>query len=168
LLPGDLGKAPASVLGPRAGLMAMAAASMVLTPSYRFYLTETFSIRLSIVAAIFTVLMIMGSGFYLPMVMMLAGGAAAGFAYVKLLKAGYRPGEWMYTVTSKIAGLVTPDETTVWKTKTNRRDNLLNKYASRNGVSQKRVDDILDKINQKGFNSLTSDEKEILMRAGKE
>ena len=33
---------------------------------------------------------------------------------------------------------------------------------------QKRIDDILDKINQHGVNSLTQEEKEILLRAGKE
>jgi hypothetical protein len=32
-------------------------------------------------------------------------------------------------------------------------------------ITQKRVDDILDKINQRGYRSLTDEEKEILKRA---
>ena len=80
------------ILGPRAGLMGMTAAAVTLTPQYRFWLTERFSIPIMVVAGIFTVLMIIGSGFYLPVIFMLAGGALMGFWYVKLLKAGYRPG----------------------------------------------------------------------------
>ena len=32
-------------------------------------------------------------------------------------------------------------------------------------ITQKRIDDILDKINQKGYRSLSEEEKEILKRA---
>jgi hypothetical protein len=35
-------------------------------------------------------------------------------------------------------------------------------------VTQQRIDDILDKINQKGYNSLTQEEKDILSRASKD
>ncbi len=36
------------------------------------------------------------------------------------------------------------------------------------GFSQQRVDEILDKINQKGYHTLTAEEKEILNRASSE
>jgi membrane associated rhomboid family serine protease len=169
LLPGELGKSPAYILGPRAGLMGMAAAAVTLTPQYRLYLTETFSLPLIGVAAVFTFLMIIGSGFYLPVIIMLIGGGLMGFAYIKLLKAGYRPGDWMYQLTSKIASTVTPDEDALRIKNAGKRNEILNKmYEPRNGISQKRIDDILDKINQKGYNSLSSEEKETLLRAGKE
>jgi hypothetical protein len=35
-------------------------------------------------------------------------------------------------------------------------------------VTQQRIDDILDKINQKGYHSLTEDEKEILKKASQD
>ncbi len=171
VLPGELGKAPHTIglLGPRAGLIGMAAAAVTLTPQYRFYLTETFSIPIMAVAGVFAVLMIIGSGFYLPVIFMLLGGGLVGFGYVRLLRAGYRPGEWMYQVTGKIEGLVTPDENAAWKRHNNKRTEILNKiYEPKNGVSQKRIDDILDKINQKGYNSLSAEEKDTLLRAGKE
>ena len=157
------------ILGSRAGLMGMAAAAITLTPKYRFYLTETFSIPISVVAGIFTVLMIFGSGFYLPVILILAGGALMGFSYIRLLKAGYRPGDWMYSFTAKVESLVTPDENTAWKKHNKKRNELFNTiYEPQNGISQKRIDDILDKINQRGYNSISTEEKDLLMRAGKE
>ncbi len=155
------------ILGSRAGLMGMATAAFVLTPKYRFYLTETFSIPISVVAGVFTVLMVLGSGFYWPVIAMLAGGSLMGLGYVKLLQAGYRPGEWMYSFTAKVEGLVTPNEKAI-QNRNNKRNGGNNSYEPKNGVSQRRIDDILDKINQKGYNSLSAEEKDVLMRAAKD
>lgn len=164
LLPGEWGKCPAYILGPRAGLVGMAVASVTLAPQYRFYLTETFSIRLSVVAAIFGVLMILGSGFYLPVILLLAGGGVTGFVYVGALRAGYRPGEWMYNIFDRLESLVTPDENSL----RSRKLGALGRQDSKSSVSEKRIDEILDKINQKGYNSLSAEERNILLEAAKE
>ena len=171
LLPGELGKPPHTIglFGPRAGLIAMAAAAVTLTPKYRFYLTETFSIPLIVLAGIFGSLMLIGSGFFLPVIIMLLGGGLTGYGYIRLLQAGYRPGQWMYQVTEAIAGIVTPNENASWKNNNRKRNEALKKtYEPKTGISQKRIDEILDKILQKGYNSLTPEEKDTLMKAGKE
>ena len=41
-------------------------------------------------------------------------------------------------------------------------------YRKVPNVTQKRIDEILDKINQKGFRFLTDEEKEILKRASED
>lgn len=162
LLPGRMGEVPPVLLGARAGITGLAVAAITLTPGYRYYLSETFSVPLMLVAGIFAFLMILGSGFYVPVLLLLVAGGLMGFAYVRLLRAGYKPADWAYELSGKIEGLVTPD------------DNKLRKRSGRkatgaNGrVPQSRIDEILDKINQKGYNSLTSEEKEMLLRAGKE
>jgi membrane associated rhomboid family serine protease len=171
LLPGEWGKIPhvVGLLGPRAALMAMAAAAITLTPKYRFYLTETFSIPIMVAAGIFAALMILGSGFYLPIIILLAAGAGTGYGYIKLLQAGYRPGEWMYIFKKKVESLVTPDENAVQNRRNRSRYGNFNKqYEPKQGITQKRIDDILDKINQKGYNSLSAEEKDTLMKAGKQ
>jgi rhomboid family protein len=169
LLPGELGRTAPYIIGPRAGLIGMAAAAVTLSPKYRLYLTETFSIPLLVVAGIFTALMILSSGYWLPVIFMLTGGGLMGFGYVKLLNAGYRPGHWMYAVTGRIAATVTPDENRTRKKYSSRPGNMFDKiYEPKHGISQQRIDDILDKINQKGYNALSSEEKDILMRAAKE
>jgi len=171
LLPGEWGKIPQVIglLGSRAGLMGMATAAVTLTPKYRFYITETFSIPLLLVAGIFAFLMIVGSGFYLPVILLLAAGAFTGFGYIRSLQAGYRPGEWMYAFKRKVESLVTPDENAAWKKHNKKRNQVLDQiYEPKQGITQKRIDDILDKILQKGYNSLSAEEKDILIKAGKE
>ncbi len=168
-LPGSLSKTPPviSLLGPRAGMIGLAAAAVTITPNYRFYITETFTIPLMVVAGVFGVLMIIGSGFYLPVIFMLITGAGTGFAYVKLLKAGYRPGQWIYDLSGKVESLVTPRKD-VENNKNSRTYSTFNKYEPKSGVSQHQIDVILDKINQKGYNSLTKEERQMLFRAGKD
>ena len=41
-------------------------------------------------------------------------------------------------------------------------------YTKTANVTQQRIDEILDKISRRGFDSLNKDEKEILKRAGEE
>jgi hypothetical protein len=41
-------------------------------------------------------------------------------------------------------------------------------YTKSSHITQQKIDDLLDKINQKGYNSLTDEEKEMLKRASKE
>ncbi len=41
-------------------------------------------------------------------------------------------------------------------------------FVKKHGVTQERIDMILDKINQKGYENLTEDEKNILKKASKE
>ncbi len=169
LLPGELGKCPPYMLGPRAGLMGICAAAVAISPQYRFYLTETFRVHIMVVAGIFTVLMIFGTGFYLPGIAMLAGGGLLGFCYVRLLKAGFRPGQWMYSFGNRIESLATPNEQNLSHKKGSRRSAILInlKDQSKNN-SENRIDDLLDKINQKGFNALSKEERDFLSKAGKD
>jgi hypothetical protein len=41
-------------------------------------------------------------------------------------------------------------------------------FKKANIITQQRIDEILDKISQKGYHSLTEDEKEMLKRASQE
>lgn len=169
LLPGDLGKCPQYMLGPRAGLMAICVAAITVSPQYRFYLTETFRVHILVVAGIFAVLMIMGTGFYLPVIAMLLGGGLVGFGYIKLLQAGYRPGEWMYSIGNKLESIATPNEQVINRKQNVRRNIVLNSMQEKpTATKEKRIDALLDKINLKGYNSLSAEERDFLTRAGSE
>ena len=170
LVPGTLNAPP--LLGPKAGMIGIAVAALTLAPNYRFYFTETFSVPISIVFAIFMILILMSTGFYLPMLFLLAGGAATGFAYIKLLKSGFQPSAWMYSITDKVESWVTPSDSFVKGKKTKVYDisGLAGKKSANSNAKdpQKRIDEILDKINQKGYRSLSQEEKDILAKAGKD
>ena len=166
LLPGSAGLVGRPFMGSRAGLMGMAAAAVTLTPQYRLYLTPTFSVPLVLVAGIFGVLMLLSSGLNIPVLLLLISGGLTGYGYIMLLRKGYRPGEWIYNLAGKIESTVTPSEKVEWTRSRNTRTG--NAYEPKHGISQSRIDEILDKINQKGYNSLSKEEKEALLRAGKD
>lgn len=156
-------------VGVYAGLTGFMAASLVLAPQYRFYLGPNFSIPIGVVVAIFLVLMLINVNLELPGISLLAGGALMGWVYVVLLRKGMRPGEWVYDLFGRMEKAATPDERAALKRQDRKRNHILSKlYEPKQGITQKRIDDILDKINQQGYNSLTKEEKEILLKASKE
>lgn len=154
-------------LGHNAGLVGLAAASITIAPSYRIYLTEYFSISLAIVAGIFALLVLFSGGFALPQLFLFIGGGVMGYYYIILLKKGHQPGIWMYNFSDSIQSLVTP------RTRAKIINLNTNKYNSSSrssnpkgsAVNESRIDEILDKINLKGYNSLTNEEKEFLKRS---
>lgn len=168
LVPGDVFHGRQSMLGAQGGVIALAVAALTIAPSYRFYFTPTFSVPLVVVACIFFALAVMNSNLEGPAIMLLAGGSLMGFLYIKLLQKGNKPGAWMYDIFDTLERSATPDERANYKHNVRRNKILKNLKNNPGGITQSRIDDILDKINQKGFDSLTKEEKDILNRAGKE
>jgi hypothetical protein len=76
----------------------------------------------------------------------------------------------MYQLTGSASALVTPAPIKRNNRAMSKRKAVLEKgiRVKDVSVSQKRVDDILDKIHQKGMHTLTQEEKDILQRAGSE
>lgn len=157
------------VFGAHAAITGIAVAALTLAPSYRMYFTPTFSIPLPVVACIFFALMVMNSNLETTRIFLLVGGAAAGFGYVRLTQNGYRPGTWVYDIFDNLERKFSPDERAITNKYNKKRSQVLNKmYEPKQGITQMRIDNILDKINQNGYDSLTKEEKEILMKASKE
>ena len=155
-------------LGPKAGLVGLAIAAITLSPKYRLYLTEYFSIPLYLLTGVFIVLMVISTAYNLPSLLLLIGGAVMGFCYIKLLNAGYRPGAWMYEMIERIDNSVTPKIGSRRIKLNPKRDEIFQKATyNKQNVTQKRIDEILDKINLKGYNSLSQEEKDLLIRIGK-
>lgn len=168
LIPGVLVSNGTFMYGSQAGLMAFVAASVTIAPRYRLYLGPRFSIPILLIAGVFTGLLLLGSGPHIPSLLLLLGGGLTGFVYIRLLKSGYRPGEWMFNIFTRMESTVTPKEGSFGGTRAKRRKEVLDHVQARSEVSQRRIDDILDKINRHGYSSLTDEEKEILMKASKE
>jgi len=163
-IPGMELPSQALYMGAQAGIMGMMVAATTLSPRYRLYLSDYFSIPLLLVAGIFTFLMLLNNLHSTPALGLLAAGALTGFAYIKLLQGGYRPGEWAYNLLSRAGKAFTPADERPGKRHPLRRPGV-NAVQGRD-LSQKNIDRILDKINEKGYDALSSEEKEILRRAG--
>lgn len=161
--------------GAFAGVLAMAAAAVTLAPRYRFYLGENLGIPLLIPAVLFLFLSLFNatthqSGDIIPLLAMCLGGILAGFGTAKLLQRGNKPGAWVYGISGSFDRMFNPDVKAKNRLKAQRlraQQLQARKQAEREN-SQNRVDEILDKINQRGYGSLTAEEREILVKASKE
>lgn len=158
------------VMTSNAGVMALAAATVTVAPKYRFYLGENFSIPLLVVVGIYLALNLLVAASHLPMLALCIGGLLAGYLTMLLLRRGYHPGAWMYNITGSIGRSMNPDEEKLHKIRQNRRRqtvNLARRQADQK-VTQQRIDEILEKIHQRGQGSLSAEEREMLMKASKE
>ncbi len=163
--PGDMFLGRMYMVGAQAGIVCFAVAALSLSPNYRYYLTEHFSLPLLVIAIIFFALAIMNANLEGAALLLLIGGATTGFVYVRLLKVGYKPGGWLYNIMDYLNNSVAP------KDKKASSANLslpfkgkLNTTKSAKGIN---IDDILDKINDKGYDALSKEEKETLLNASK-
>jgi len=155
-------------LGALPCIMAYAIGAITLTPQFKFYLGERLAIPLWGVLCLFLLLNIgvFSNGNY-NMLILAAGGGLVGFTYIKLLKAGYQPGGVLYRVSEKVQNWFSPEEFNE-KYHQRKRQETFKQLTPRQKLHEDSIDSILDKINLKGYDSLTEDEKEVLMKASKE
>jgi membrane associated rhomboid family serine protease len=169
LIPGAAFTEGRLIMGAQTGILGIMVAAITLSPRYRVYFGEYFSVPLLVIAALFLFLTILNTGTNIAALAMLAGSAFMGFFYVILLRAGYRPGEWVYTLFEKASNMLEPDEGNTLRRNAHKRNTVLNAHPhDKSKVSQQRIDHILDKINEKGYQSLTKEEQDILRRSSEE
>lgn len=155
------------IIGGQPGVMALLVALITLAPNYRFYIGEHFSIPLLVVAGVYLLLTAMS--FSSPAYLMLNVGAAlTGFLTMSAIKKGNHPGGWMYRLSERLGNLGTPNEYAHSQRSDSRRSRAISSFTSSKSAAEKRIDDILDKINQRGYNSLTKEERDLLVKASRD
>ena len=97
-------------------------------------------------------------------------GAAMGFVFVLFLKRNKDIGAWINNFFYWVNNLFNPNKPKRGKVI---KSELFYKskgepYKKTPNLTQQRIDSILDKINHKGYSSLTEEEKELLKKAGEE
>ncbi|MFN7044283.1 MAG: rhomboid family intramembrane serine protease [Flavobacterium sp.] len=96
------------------------------------------------------------------------GGALFGFIYIKLLKSGTDITKPFSAILDSFANLFKPKKKTPFKkVHRNATKKSVNSFQDNKDLTQKQIDDILDKISKSGYDSLTKEEKEFLFKAGK-
>jgi membrane associated rhomboid family serine protease len=158
--------------GASAGVMAVAIATTTLAPGYRIFPMIHGGIPLWVLTIIFVVIDFAsipeanGGGSIAHL-----GGALIGFIFMKQLQKGKDWSEWMNAFFEWCANLFNPEKKN-WK-KTAKKDHYYETrgtqpYKKIPNITQKRIDEILDKIHQKGYRHLSEEEKEILKRASED
>jgi membrane associated rhomboid family serine protease len=159
----------ATAVGASAGIMAIVVATAMLAPGYRLFPMINGGIPLWV----FTVFYLIIDLALIPKsntgghIAHLAGGFT-GFLFIFFMRQGL---DWTTPINNFfewVSNLFNPD-----KPKKKTKDQLFYKsqrrpYTKTPNLSQQRIDEILDKINMHGFNSLSPEEKELLKKASKE
>lgn len=98
-------------------------------------------------------------------------GALTGFLFIFLLRKGMDGSEWMNHLYDWFTNLFTPEKPSQARSQVkstlfyNAAKSPFSKTAK---LTQQRLDEILDKISQQGYDHLSADEKEFLKRASNE
>lgn len=163
--------AVSEAFGASAAVMAIAIGATALAPNYRIFPMLHGGIPLWVVTVIYLIIDLAqipfgNAGGHLAHL----GGAAMGYAFVSALKRGQDWGAWMNNFFDWVNDLFNPDKprkgnspkTTLYY------NSKVQPFRKANIITQQRIDEILDKISQKGYNSLSDDEKEMLKRASQE
>jgi membrane associated rhomboid family serine protease len=162
----------AALIGANAATMAVAVATTALAPYYRFFQNLNGGIPIWVLTLVYILIDYAGvSTLSAAFSLSHLGGGLAGFLFVYLLRKGKDGSIWMNNLYSWFMNLFNPykkNEKTPVKEKVFYKADGRKPYQKTSNITQQRVDEILDKINQKGFHFLTDEEKNILKRAAEE
>ncbi|HVY75507.1 MAG TPA: rhomboid family intramembrane serine protease [Puia sp.] len=158
--------------GANCAIAALAIATTTVSPDYRIFPMISGGIPLWVLTLVFLVINFSSigygqSGVYLAN----AGAAGVGFLFVYQLRRGRDGSIWLNRFFDWLNGLFDPERK---KKPVSRKDEFYynvsgtQPYKKIPNITQKRIDEILDKINQQGYRFLTNEEKDILKRAAEE
>jgi len=156
------------MFGGNAGIMAVAVATTTLAPDYRLFKMLNGGIPLWILTILYIIIDLTGTGEVSHHLAHLGGGLI-GFLFVISLRKGYDWSTWMNNIYNWFVNLFNPDQTVHHNQKIKEKVFYNTKgqkpFIKRPVITQQRIDEILDKINQKGYNHLSDEEKAILEKA---
>ncbi len=162
------------MVGASAAVFAVVVAAATLLPNYTFMLMFIGPVNIKYIAGFFIVTSLLGSvqsnaGGNIAHL----GGAFIGYFYIKQLQGGNDWGKWIistmnffksfFAPSSKIKVSYKKEKTTASRASSSRASSS----KSGTNASQDEIDAILDKISEKGYESLSKEEKQKLFNASK-
>lgn len=164
-------KAP--IIGASGAIMAVLIASATYAPLYQIRLLLIGTVKLWHIAFVFVILDLVqmptnNMGGHIAHL----GGAFFGFIYIKLLQNGTDLSLIVTRILDFFANLFKPKKGTPFKKVHRNVSQPKPKTTTASKIvvkdkTQQQIDEILDKISQSGYDSLTKEEKEFLFKAGK-
>lgn len=163
--------AETALIGGGASVMAVAVGTTTLSPGYRIFPMLSGGIPLWVLTLIFVAVdyATIGSANGSFAIAHLAG-AAIGFIFIKQMQRGKDWSIWMVNAYQWTDDLFNPEKKIERKThkmqtfyKATRKP-----FEKKPKLTQEKLDELLDKINDKGYHSLSDDEKDLLKKASKE
>ncbi len=157
--------------GASAGVMAIAIATTTLAPGYRLFQMLNGGIPLWVITVLYLIIDLAtipynNAGGHIAHI----AGGAIGFAFMRGMQNGHDWGAWMNNFFDWAGNLFNPERPKKGKVVKSALfyKSKVQPYTKTHLVTQQKVDEILEKIHQKGYNSLSEDEKEVLKKASKD
>jgi membrane associated rhomboid family serine protease len=159
-------------MGGGPAVLAICTAATTISPNYKIFPMLGGGISLWILSVIYLAIDMGTLPVNTPEVYIAhLAGALMGFLFILLLRKGFDGSEWMNNLYDWAFNLFNPE-------KPQQRRNQVKSTLFYNAtkapfsktpkLTQQKLDEILDKINQKGYDKLSEDEKEFLKRASNE
>jgi membrane associated rhomboid family serine protease len=159
-------------LGAAPSVMAVAIAATTVSPNYRLFPMIGGGIPLWVITAAYVIIDLVGFARNGSIFIAHISSALIGFLYAKALLKGSDWGSWLNNFYDKVTNVFNPERKVVRKNQVKEEVfyNTRGKqpFKKTTHVTQQKVDEILDKINQRGYERLTEEEKELLKRASEE
>ena len=148
---------------------AIAIAATISAPDYRVFPMINGGIPIWVITLVYVIIDFAGLGsssfsYHLAHL----GGALMGFVYMKMVARGIDWSSWMHSCYNWFFHLFDPADKP--KKRSIQKEVFYNTkgqqpFLRKPNITQQRVDDILDKISQKGYELLSQEEKDILKKA---
>lgn len=158
-------------LGASAGVMAIAIGTTVLAPGYRIFPMINGGIPLWIITLIFVVIDLATIPYNNPGGHLAhLAGAGMGLVFVHQLRLGRDWGAWINAFFDWANNLFNPAKPVRGQSPKTQLyyKSTVQPFKKTTHLTQQKIDEILEKIHQKGYHSLSDDEKDVLKRASKE
>ncbi len=162
----------ASLMGGNAATMAVAVATTFLAPQHRFFRNLNGGIPIWVLTLVYVLIDIAGvASLSAAYSLSHLFGGLAGFIFIYLLRYNIDGSLWMNNFYDWFINLYNPNKPTP---KNRIKETVFYNASGRkpfnktSNITQQRVDEVLDKINQEGFQFLTAEEKDILKRAAED
>jgi membrane associated rhomboid family serine protease len=160
------------MVGASAAVFAVATASATLLPDHKFHMIFIGPVKIKYLVAVYILISLLGSaGPNAGGNIAHLGGAGIGFLYVRGLQAGTDFGLWIQMTLGFIQSIFKSKpkiKVTYKKKQTAGGSKSSGKPTSASSATeQEEIDRILDKISEKGYESLSKDEKQKLFNASK-
>ena len=162
----------AVMMGAAPSVMAIAVAATTVSPNYRIFPMIGGGIPLWAITAAYVIIDFAAIGRVPGMFLPHLASGLTGFLYARSLMKGNDWGAWMNRLYDTVTNVFNPErrqprrnpvkEEVFYNTRGKQP------FKKTTHVTQQKVDEILDKINQRGYDRLTDEEKELLRRASEE
>lgn len=159
------------LVGASAAIFAISVAAATLVPDYTLYLIFLGPVKIKYLVGAYVLisLLMAAMGNNTGGELSHLGGAFIGYVYIKQLNRGREMGKWVFYFMDWVKGIFKPKP----KIKVSYKSSTFGKKSSKtktskkskNDISQAEIDAILDKISEKGYESLSKEEKEKLFNA---